>query len=134
MKYVLDASVALKWVLPEADSPIALRLRSAYQRQIHELIAPDVFPAECGHGLSRAERRRAITVGTGTAHLGNIGTTLPHLHSTIPLLYRASVISSATRASFYDSLYVALAGRPGKAVPQGCSVVFRVFRPFSDRL
>ena len=28
MKYVLDSSVALKWVLPEADTPKAVRLRN----------------------------------------------------------------------------------------------------------
>jgi predicted nucleic acid-binding protein len=28
MKYVLDSSVALKWVLPEADSVRAFRLRA----------------------------------------------------------------------------------------------------------
>jgi hypothetical protein len=27
MKYVLDSSVALKWVLPEVDSQKAIRLR-----------------------------------------------------------------------------------------------------------
>jgi predicted nucleic acid-binding protein len=30
MNYVLDASVALKWVLPEKDTPKAVRLRNAY--------------------------------------------------------------------------------------------------------
>ncbi len=30
MRYVLDSSVALEWVLPEADSDKALRLRHEY--------------------------------------------------------------------------------------------------------
>ncbi len=30
MKYVLDSSVALKWVLPEADSGKAIRLRDEF--------------------------------------------------------------------------------------------------------
>jgi hypothetical protein len=46
MKYVLDASVALKWVLSEPDSPAALNLRDTFTRGVHELIAPDTFLAE----------------------------------------------------------------------------------------
>ena len=37
MKYVLDASVAVKWVLPESDSSKATALRDDYRRAIHEL-------------------------------------------------------------------------------------------------
>jgi hypothetical protein len=43
MKYVLDSSVALKWVLHEADSGKAIRLRDDYSNGIHELLAPDIF-------------------------------------------------------------------------------------------
>ena len=44
MKYVVDASVALKWVLPEAQSGEACKLRDDFQKRLHELLAPDVFP------------------------------------------------------------------------------------------
>jgi predicted nucleic acid-binding protein len=60
MKYVLDASVAVKWVLPEPDSPEALALRDAYRTQVHELIAPDTLPIEVAHALTRAERRKIL--------------------------------------------------------------------------
>lgn len=56
MKYVLDASVAIKWALPEADSLKALALRDDYRNAIHELIAPDIFQIEVAHALTRAER------------------------------------------------------------------------------
>lgn len=45
MKYVLDASVALKWVLPELDSDKAIRLQEAYENKVHDLVAPDTFPS-----------------------------------------------------------------------------------------
>ena len=35
MKYVLDSSVALKFVLPEVDSGKAIRLRDDYRKSIH---------------------------------------------------------------------------------------------------
>lgn len=43
MKYVLDASVGLKWVLPEDDSDKAIALGLQYQSGVHELIAPDTL-------------------------------------------------------------------------------------------
>ena len=56
MKYVLDSNISLKWVLTEADSDKARRLRGELQNQIHELLAPDVFPVEVVHELAKAER------------------------------------------------------------------------------
>lgn len=55
MKYVLDSSVALKWALPEPDTAKALQLRADYRNGTHELIAPDFFPIEVAHALTRAE-------------------------------------------------------------------------------
>ncbi len=52
MKYVLDSSVALKWVLPEPDSGRALLLRDEYNASIHDLIAPDIFIPEIANGLA----------------------------------------------------------------------------------
>jgi hypothetical protein len=51
VKYVLDSSVALKWVLAEADSGKAIRLRDAYENGIHALLAPNIFPAEIANAL-----------------------------------------------------------------------------------
>ena len=44
MRYILDASVAIKWVLPEKNTPKAVRLLNAYRKKIHELAAPDTLP------------------------------------------------------------------------------------------
>jgi hypothetical protein len=44
MKYVLDASVGIKWVMNEIDSPGARRLRDDFRSQIHELIVPGSSP------------------------------------------------------------------------------------------
>ena len=46
MKYVLDSSVAFKWVVPESDTPRAVQLRDEFRAAVHELIAPDVFPPD----------------------------------------------------------------------------------------
>ena len=84
MKYVLDASVALKWVLPEPDAPRAVRLRTAYRQKQHELIARDIFPAEVAHALTRAERRGILIPPEGARRLLLILRTAPFLHSYLP--------------------------------------------------
>lgn len=52
---VLDASVALKWVLGEPDSDKALALRDDFRANFRDLIAPDVFSAECAHALTTSD-------------------------------------------------------------------------------
>jgi predicted nucleic acid-binding protein len=111
MKYVLDSCVALKWVLREPDSAKALRLRAAFQAGRHDFLAPDIFPAEVGHGLTKAERRKVIAVGQAAIHLADILATPPRFLPYSPLLGRAISISSAFNHGSYDCLYVALAER-----------------------
>ena len=71
MKYVLDSSVALKWVLSEADSTKAIRLRDEYAAGIHELLAPDLFPSEIANGLASAERQKRIRTGESAIFLND---------------------------------------------------------------
>jgi predicted nucleic acid-binding protein len=114
MRYVLDACDALKWVLPEPDSAIALRLRDDFRNGVHELLAPDVFPAEVGHALAKAERRGIIPAASGAPRLADVLRTLPQLFPSLPdLLPRAYAIASQARIGVYDCLYVALAEREG---------------------
>ena len=88
MKYVLDSNVGLKWLLPETDSDKALRIRDDYRRQVHDLIASDIFPVEVAHSLTRAERQGRITPAEGQSHFGDMIATLPALHPYLPLLPR----------------------------------------------
>ena len=58
MKYVLDASVSYKWAVPELHSDKANRLRQDVRNLVHEIIAPDFYPTELAHALTRAERKK----------------------------------------------------------------------------
>jgi predicted nucleic acid-binding protein len=111
MRYSLDASVALCWVVPRAHSGKALRLRADYQRAAHDLIAPSHFPAEIASTLTKSERQGLVPAGQALAFLDDILNDLPALHPYGPLLRRATDISSRTRAGLCDCLYVALAER-----------------------
>jgi predicted nucleic acid-binding protein len=109
MKYVLDSSVALKWVLPEADSAKAIGLRDEYRRGIHELLAPDIFPSEIANGLASAERQRRIRTGESAIFLNDVLSAAPALLNSSPLLIRAMEIAVSTKQAVYDCIYVALA-------------------------
>lgn len=111
MKYVLDASVALKTVLPEEDSDKAIALRDAFQENIHQLIAPDILPSEVAHALAKAERRGILKSPEGLQRLLGILSLSPDLYPSLPLLPRAYEIASAVRIGVYDCTYVALAER-----------------------
>ena len=111
MRYVLDASAALCWILPRPNSGKALQLRADFQAAVHELLAPDLLPAECAHALTRAERRGIIAIGDADLHLVDLMTVGVSLHAYQPLLRRAVAISSAARIGTYDCVYVALAER-----------------------
>lgn len=111
MKYVLDSSVALKWVLPEPDSPKAIQLRDDYHNSVHELIAPDTFLVETLHVLTKAERQKKISAGDGMILWKSIRADVPVLFPHIPLLDRAYQIASVAGKGIYDCLFVALAER-----------------------
>jgi predicted nucleic acid-binding protein len=53
MTFVLDASVAIQWVLSEPDSSKAISLRDDFRNQVHNLIAPETFLVEVAHALTR---------------------------------------------------------------------------------
>ena len=111
MKYVLDSSVGFKWLVVEPLTDKARRLRDDYRNAIHELLAPDVFPIEVVHGLTRAERQGRITAAEGAMFLRDLLLTLPQLHPSLALLPKAYAISSRLRIGVYDCLYIALAER-----------------------
>jgi predicted nucleic acid-binding protein len=126
MRYVLDASAALCWVLPRPNSGKALQLRAEFQNAVHELLAPTVFSCEVASALTKAERQKLIPAGDARPLLGRIMRTPPIMHPYEPLLDRAMDISSQTRSGLYDCLYLALADL--------CRACIRLFRCANVRL
>ena len=65
MRYVLDSCVGFKWAVIEADTAKARRLRDDFRKGVHELLAPDIFPVEIAHAMSRAERQGRVAPAQG---------------------------------------------------------------------
>jgi predicted nucleic acid-binding protein len=112
-KLVVDASVAIKWFIPEPLSVEARRILDDYQTGTLSLIAPDLINAEVGNiiwkkqifqGLDRADARMVIDEFRKLA----IAPT-----PTGDLLAEAYGLAVTHRRSVYDSLYLALSIREG---------------------
>lgn len=107
MALVVDASVAVKWLLPESGSSAATALRE----EDSELIAPSLIAAEIGSALWRAER--AGTIKRSEAIEG-IECALLWFEGLIPLediRGRALTLAIELRQPIYDCFYIALAER-----------------------
>lgn len=111
MKYVLDSSVAFKTVVAERDSSKAIQILEDFALLQHELIAPDVFPYELAHALTRAERQQRIVPGEALIHWATIMSSPPHLIHDHTLIGRGIEIASRFQIGVYDCVYVALAER-----------------------
>src|SRR6266508_6242296 len=111
MKYVIDPRVAEAWYASNPHTMKAMQLRFDFLRGIHELLAPDTFPAECAQILVDAERNGVISTGRTPRELRDMQLLGIALHPTYSLLTRASAIALTTRLNLFGSLYVALAER-----------------------
>ncbi|MGP0062452.1 MAG: type II toxin-antitoxin system VapC family toxin [Isosphaeraceae bacterium] len=129
MRCVLDSSVAFKWVVIEPFSDKARNLRDELRQGLHELIAPDIFPIEVAHSLTRAERQGRISPPEASILLAEVLLTCPQLHPYMPLLLHAVAISSQARIGVYDCLYVALAQREGCEFLTADDRLIRALRP-----
>ncbi len=113
MRYILDASVALKWFFAETNSSNARNLRDETRSGLHESVAPDFFPVEVAHAITRAQRQRRITEQEGSAFLATLYGDMPSLLESVAVLTRAHEISSSARIGVYDCVYIALAEHEG---------------------
>jgi len=103
--YVVDASVAVKWLLIEEHRDAALRLMEGGNR----LHAPDFILLELANVICTRVRRREMAEHAGVRAHALFQTFLVQMHDSAPLFHSAFSIALRTRQSVYDSLYVALA-------------------------
>jgi predicted nucleic acid-binding protein len=102
---VIDASVAIKWFLPEQYSIHAHRLLES----THELIAPDLIVPECGNVLWKKWLRQELEAEVIPALLSDLCRMNLRIVPSFSLIDESSRISVTHRRSFYDSIYLALA-------------------------
>ena len=102
-RFIVDASVAIKWVVREPGTDAALRLLE------HPLAAPDLLTVECANILWKKARRNELTAPE--AHmaariLAKVNITLAPMRD---LLAPALELAQALDHPAYDCMYIALA-------------------------
>ena len=107
MTYVVDASVAVKWLLPEALSEAALRLLDGGD----ELLAPEMLMIEAANVLWRKAARRELTANEARRALALLVESALDLRPARPLAMRALELAQALEHPVYDCLYLSLAER-----------------------
>lgn len=112
-KLVVDASVAIKWFVPEIHSAAAVRLLNT------ELIlsAPDLIAPEFGNTIWKKVRRQEITPEEAAEILIAFAGAGVDTYPSDILLPSAFRLALALDRTVYDSLYLAL------AVAQDCALV-----------
>jgi predicted nucleic acid-binding protein len=112
MSLIVDASVAVKWVVDETESDKALAL---YQNE-SDLAAPTLIVAEVGNTLWKKRRRKLITERQMTLALEALPRFLKQLCALPELAPRAGELAVRLDHPIYDCFYLALAQRENAAI------------------
>jgi len=107
MTCVVDASIAVKWVIPEELSDRADRLRAGYD----EMLAPDLLLTEVANALWKKTARREILPVEADGAFALVVESGIDLRPTAPLLARAMQFARRLNHPVYDCVYLALAER-----------------------
>ena len=104
MTIVVDASVAVKWVLREIGSDAADALLD------HDgLIAPSIWPAEAMNALWRRARMAEITAKEASERLSELQNAPVPSVASQPHLHQALKLATEIGHPVYDCVYLALA-------------------------
>ena len=103
--YVVDASVAIKWFIPEIQSEIALQARQSRDR----LHVPAFMTLELGNVIAKKIRRGELTKMDGKTILKELRHLPFQRHADERLFPAAYELALDTQQSVYDCLYLALA-------------------------
>ena len=105
MTLIVDASVAVKWLINEIDSQAAQRLLDSDEK----LVAPDFVLIEVGNVLWKKAQRRELRAEQAAAGIQALPTYFEQLVPSAPLLLRALAIAIDVGHPVYDCLYLACA-------------------------
>ena len=114
MTLVVDASLAVLWVLEQNGSQRALALRNE-----RPLIAPSLIVAEIGNAIWKAARRGEVTREFGLTAIKAALSAFAQLVPMEELHLRALELSIQIDHAIYDCFYLALAER--ERVPLICA-------------
>ncbi len=108
-RFVVDASVAVKWLVPEVHADAARRILNPK----NELLAPDLIWAEVGNVIWKKWRRGEVPGHAAGDLLQDFHRYPVQTFAAQALMTTAWDLAERYSRSFYDSLYLALAASAG---------------------
>ena len=107
---VVDASVAVKWLVREEDTDKALTILRAWHEEEVTPAAPYLLPFEVANALHRKVFRGQLSVGDSTRMIAQLIGSRLEFHQTAGLHARAlELASELQQGAVYDAHYLALA-------------------------
>ncbi len=107
MAFVLDASVALGWVVARQATAYSLGIRLRARREPYHV--PALWRLEVANALRSLERRRAMTPDAADAAIDILDRLQPVIHEATMPLVELLVLARKFDLSSYDANYLALA-------------------------
>lgn len=105
--YVVDASVVIKWFVPEVGTEAALRLLDAD----HQFVAPDLLFAEAANSIWKKVLRGELTAADSRRLVADLERVAVETVPCRELATDAHALALITSRSVYDAMYLALAIR-----------------------
>lgn len=105
---VVDASVCLKWLMPEEGSEIASQLLASHARGELSICMPDIAPVEVANALW-SHRSDGVSPEDASDMVSDVLSSAIAFVESAVLLTRAMDIAYQMGTSVYDSLYIAAA-------------------------
>lgn len=109
MNIVIDASVCLKWLFVEVDSPQALSILKDCEAKKITLLAPSLWEYEMVNALATAVARKKITFSKSLKFLKFFLKSKPQLVSIADEYKTCLTLAKKYQLSAYDSSYLTLA-------------------------
>jgi len=109
-KVVVDASIALRWVLRDEKEAHVDALLEKWAATLTEMLAPPLFPAEVTNALYLSVRRMRLTVEEAELALKTVMQLGVQVAEPSGLYFRSlRLAADYSTANAYDTQYVALA-------------------------
>jgi predicted nucleic acid-binding protein len=105
--FVVDASLVVKWFVPEVHSDAARRWLEAS----HDYIAPDLLFPEAANAIWKKVRREELTKDEGQRLVVDLSRVAVEAVSMRGLLPDAHALALSTGITVYDATYLTLAVR-----------------------
>jgi predicted nucleic acid-binding protein len=105
--FVVDASLVIKWFVPEIHFEAARRWLSAS----HDYVAPDLLFSEAGNAVWKKVRRKELEETEGRQLVMDLAQVAVETVATRSLLQDALALALIAGITVYDAMYLTLAVR-----------------------